>query len=164
MTQPKVSWIPEVPRERILQLAETIKPVARMAKVKSSSVWRGQTLCIREWVHPKGKWHRWPEGELYYLKPVDPFTISYTWALVPTTQATDLKPLADIRMYHTYGWYGCFKPLVSEVLAQIPEEYLDRVVAFEIIEQPEDASDLNRESEATNAGYHVSKVRLYCRA
>lgn len=40
-------------------------------------------------------------------------------------------------------------------------EHLDRVVAFEIIEGPDTVDDLNKEHEATAAGYHVALARLY---
>ena len=130
----KKSWIPEVPKKRIEELAERIKPVVQFAR--------------------KGK---------YYIRPVDLFGIAYTWDPKSADKATGLKLLCDITTYHTYGYYGMFKPSIAEVLAQIPAEYLDKVVAFEIVGSPETADDLNREHEAVNAGYHVATTRLYVR-
>jgi len=130
----KKSWIPEVPKERIQKLAERIKPVVQFAQ--------------------KGR---------RYIKPVDLFDIAYTWDPKSADEAMDLKPLCDITTYHTYGYQGLFKPSIAEVLAQIPAEHLDKVVAFEIVGSPKTADDLNREHEALNAGYHVATTRLYVR-
>jgi hypothetical protein len=79
----------------------------------------------------------------------------------PAEEVKGLKPIRDIRTHHTYGYYGFFKPAIAEVLAQIPEDILEQVVAFEIIKWPQDADDLNKELEALNAGYHVAITRLY---
>lgn len=128
----KKSWIPEVPKEHIQELAERIKPVVQFAR--------------------KGR---------CYIKLVDLFKIAYTWDPKSADKATGLKSLCDITTYHTYGYYGMFKPSIAEVLAQIPAEHLDKVVAFEIVRNPETADDLNRELEALNAGYHVATTRLY---
>lgn len=130
----KKRWIPEVPNERIEELAERIKPVVQFGQ---------ENRC--------------------YIKPVDLFNIAYTWDPKVADKATGLKSLCDITTYHTYGYYGFFKPSIAEVLAQIPAEHLDKVVAFEIVGSPKTADDLNREHEALNAGYHVATTRLYVR-
>lgn len=102
-------------------------------------------------------------GRLSFIKPPDPFNVAYTWDPKPTKEATGLKAVADIRTYHVYGYYGLFKPSVAEVIAQIPGDLLPSVVAFEIIQHPETASDLNKETQALNDGFHVAKTRLYAR-
>lgn len=137
-------WIPKVPKRRIQKLAERIKPVVRFAK--------GEEGLFRS-----------PKGFPYHIKQVDLFDVSYTWNVEPTNRVVDLKPLCEIRTYHGYGHYSLFKPSIAEVLAQIPAEHLDRVVAFEIVVAPETADDLNREGEACDAGYHVATTRLYTR-
>ena len=124
-------WIPKVSKEEIEKRSERIKPVVKF------------------------------DSNLSFIKPVDLFGIAYTWDPEPAGRAKGLKPLCDITTYHTYGYYGFFKPSIAEVLAQIPKEYLDKVVAFEIINSPGTADDLNRESAALNAGYHVATTRLY---
>lgn len=159
-------WILEVPRERIEELARRIKPVVRLMRIRRSTKLDGDGgIVITEREHPRGKWRpTWSEkGDLYYIKPVDLFDIAYTWEPMPAEMATSLKFLCDIKTYHTYGYYGFFKPSIAEVLAQIPMEYLDKVVAFEIVESPQTADDLNREREALDAGYHVAVTRLYVR-
>lgn len=130
----KKIWIPEVSNEYVFDLAKRIKPVVEFSS--------------------KGK---------HYIKPVDLFRIAYTWEPKPAKRAKGLKPLCDITTYHAFGYQAFFKPSIAEVLAQIPAEHLDKVVAFEIVKGPETADDLNGELEALNAGYHVATTRLYVR-
>ena len=127
-------WIPKVPATRIAELADRIKPVIQFKR---------HGIC--------------------YIEPVDLFNVAYTWDPKPAEEAKGLKVLCDITTYHGYGYYGCFKPSIAEVLAQIPAEHLDKVIAFEIVKSPQTADDLNREPEALNAGYHVATTRLYVR-
>ncbi len=127
-------WIPQVSEERIKELAERIKPVVQFA-------------C-------NGK---------CYIEPVDLFKTAYTWNPKPADEAMGITPLCDIITYHTYGYYAMFKPSIAEVLAQIPAESLDKVVAFEIVGSPKTADDLNHKHEALEAGYHVATTRLYAR-
>lgn len=130
----RTGWIPDVPEHRIHELARRIKPVVEFQR--------------------KGK---------CYIKPVDLFKIAYTWDPKPAGKAKGLRKLRDITTYHTYSYYGFFKPSIAEVLAQIPEEHVNEVVAFEIVGSPESADDLNREREAIDAGYHVAVTTLYGR-
>lgn len=141
MVEEKI-WIPEVPASRLAELGARIKPVIR-------------------YVAGDNKLQRDSGGDPYWLEPCDITKVSYTWNPKPMNRTPKLTPICDVRTYHGYGYYGMFKPSIGEVLAQIPAEHIDRVDAFEIVEQPECADDLNRESEALNAGYHVAKTRLY---
>lgn len=126
------SWIPEISDDELFTLCTRIRTVVDFPK--------------------KGK---------FFIKPVDPRNASFMWSPKPDKRAKDLKPLRVIRTYHTWSYYGFFKPSIAEVIAQIPKELLDQVVAFEIIKYPKTADDLNEESEALNAGYHVATTRLY---
>ncbi len=89
---------------------------------------------------------------------------AYTWLNEPTDYAdrvdfSRLSVLEDRKMLHRWGYYGFFKPSVGEVIRQIPKEYLEKVVAFEIIDG---AIAYNSTFNAElNAGFHVSIVRLY---
>ena len=56
-----------------------------------------------------------------------------------------------ITTYHCYDHHGFFRPLIAEVLAQIPEEDLERAVAFEI--EHVGFSDGDK--------YHTAKTKLY---
>ena len=124
--------IPKITDERLEALYKRIKPLVR----------RGRLLWL--------------------IKRFDFRTIAFTWDPTKRRPAFWVAPLADIRTLHTYGYYGFFKPSIAEVLAQIPEEYMDETVAFEV-DGPGNAEDLNSESEALNAGYHVASTRLYRR-
>ena len=90
--------------------------------------------------------------------------VAYTWLTKPTDYAdkvdfTKLSVLEDRKMLHGWGYYGNFKPSVGEVIRQIPKEYLEKVVAFEIIDG---AIAMNSTfNDELNAGFHVSIVRLY---
>ena len=130
----KKVWIPEISDERLAELVERIKPTCRF------------------------------NGELRHIEPVDPRRVAYTWDPKPAEVAEGLELLADVRTYHSYGAPNMFKPSIAEVLAQIPEEHLSQVVAFEIVKSPHDVHDLNKEREALNAGYHVATTRLYRKA
>lgn len=124
-------YIPEVSEEKIKELFSRIKPVIDYNGVKK------------------------------YIKDVDPFNISYIWSPKTKGIANNLIAIKDIITYHSYGYYGLFKPSIAEVLAQIPDDIVDKVDAFEIIEHPECAEDLNDNSDALNDGFHVAKTRLY---
>jgi hypothetical protein len=127
-------WIPDISDEELAKLYRRIKPVIRFWKL--------------------GLWYLWRQ---------DLRTVAYTWSPKIKFPAFFMKPLKDITTFHGFGYHGFFKPSIAEVLAQIPADLVDKVVAFEIIESPETVDDLNRESEALNAGYHVAVTRLYTR-
>lgn len=164
-TGPEKVWIPPVPKTRIEELAIRIKPVMRFRRIREIVQKNpGSRSTILEVEHPRGKLRRtgsYGVGLAYYIEPVDLFSVAYTWDPKPAAPATGIRPIRDITTYHGYGYYGMFKPGIAEVLAQIPEELTDSVVAFEIIKAPETSDDLNREQEALNAGYHVATTRLY---
>ena len=90
--------------------------------------------------------------------------VAYTWLNKPTDYAdkvdfTKLSVLEDRKMLHGYGYYGYFKPSVGEVIRQIPRDYLEKVVAFEIICG---AIGMYRTfKDEVSEGFHVSIVRLY---
>lgn len=126
--------IPKITNAELSELAARIKPVVRDEK----------------------------RNNLPFYIEVDPDLrgTSYLWDYKFTEEAKDLFEFATIRTLHTYGYYGMFKPSVAEVLAQIPPEYRDRVVAFEITQRPVNSDDLFREQEAVNQGFHVAVTAL----
>lgn len=128
-------YIPKITDEELSSRAERIKPVVREQRKLSGDV-------------------------LYYIKPVDLKTVAFTWDAKPDKRAKGLKPIATITTYHTYGYYGFFKPSIAEVLAQIPEQYLKDVVAFET-NGPDTVQDLNRHQTELDDGYHVAQTILY---
>lgn len=89
---------------------------------------------------------------------------AYIWLDEPSDYAdivdfSKLSVLADVKMLHTWGYYGLFKPSVGEVIRQIPKEYLEKVTAFEILHGAISMTSIY--NAEFNAGFHVSIVRLY---
>lgn len=138
-TEKKI-WIPEISDESLNELASRIRPIHNFGG-------------IRRYVKPD------KEAE-DYLRGT-----AYAWSPKPSASPLGrLKSICDITTYHTYAFYDFFKPTIAEVVAQITEEHLKDVVAFEIIDSPDDVNDLNRKHEALNAGYHVATTRLFKKA
>jgi hypothetical protein len=127
--------IPKISNEELAELAKRIRPIVR----KASDI-----------------------NRLFFIKP-DPDLrgLSYLWDVKYEEEATGLFEFATITTFHTYGYHGFFKPSVAEVIAQIPPEFRDRVVAFEITNRPFSAEDLNKERVALNQGFHVAVTALY---
>jgi hypothetical protein len=96
-----MSRIPTLTDERLAELLGRIRPVYRF------------------------------DGELWHIKPVDPCRIAFLWDPKEDGRAKGLKPLRSIETCHDYGHPSLFKPSIAEVLAQIPEDILGEVVAFE---------------------------------
>ncbi len=72
-----------------------------------------------------------------------------------------LSPLVDIKMFHTRVWVfnNLFRPSVGEVLSQIPDEYLNKAVAFEMLKGGIDYKGMYKKE--FDAGFFVSVVRIY---
>lgn len=71
-------------------------------------------------------------GELWEAKVDDISRIAYTWNATPVVKRDGLVPFCCIRTDHECAYYGFFKPSAGEVLSQIPDELLDRTVAYQI--------------------------------
>lgn len=97
---------------------------------------------------------------LYYIEPVDSWKVAFEWDPKRKDHAEELREVARIQTFHTFGYYGFFKPTVGEVLSQIPEEWAMVVTAFEV-NGPQTATDLNRNRDLLNEGYHVAETILY---
>jgi hypothetical protein len=108
--------IPNISDDKLNEYYARIKPVARFAYVKS---------------HGRKKLEPDPDGDLYYIKHVNLREIAFTWDPKPAKKASGLEKLADIETFHTYGYYGLFKPSIAEVIAQIPWQYVSKAAAFE---------------------------------
>ena len=74
------------------------------------------------------------DGGLFYIAPVHPRSESFIWDPQPMgKQLMSLKCFDVIRTYHECGALSIFKPSMAEVLAQIPNDLLDRTLGFEIV-------------------------------
>jgi hypothetical protein len=105
------SFVPEISDTKLNELIKNIVPVIR----------RG--------------------NELYNIKITDLRNISYTWDPILTDTYKNLKEVARIKTDHYCGYYALFKPSIAEVLAQIPEYLLNKVCAFEIINDIDSGTD-----------------------
>ena len=102
-----------------------------------------------------------PRMGKYYIKKTRNLHGTFLWDINPSRPAKDLEVLRDIKTYHKFERAGWFYPSIWDVIAQIPKDILDQVVAFEIIGRPMSANDVNKEPEALAEGYHVATTRLY---
>lgn len=130
--------IPKISDEKLEDLVDKIKPVVRCSKFLYTD-----TVELN------------PEGDLLcYLEDVDPRVDNFVQKPKLGKIAEGLKHFKTIKTYHKYGVPVVFSPTVAEVLAQIPEKYLDKVVAFETIYY-----GLSHENLVDD--YHVTVTRLY---
>ena len=72
-----------------------------------------------------------------------------------------LEIIDDFLCLHTYAYSTIFKPSIAEVLAQYPNELIDKSNLFEIIEKPITLDDITKYRQFFDCGYHLSKVRAY---
>lgn len=102
------------------------------------------------------------EGKLYFINPVDPVTVAFTWDPECSWEVPEGKYLkiGVIPTFHKWGYYGFFKPSIEEVLKSIPAYLVNTVAAFEV-EGPDDAHDLNLQKGVLDAGYHMAMTTLY---
>ena len=88
---------------------------------------------------------------------------SYIWNIKKDIRAqvdmTDVKTIAEFPCYHTYGWYGLFKPSIAEVLQQFPDDALEEANAFYMTSTPANEYDLGLQSEIVKAGCHRSTIK-----
>lgn len=132
---------PQISNERLLELYSKIKPI----------------ITIRE-----------DKYLLDNLSQMDLRTLSYlslekenTNDVIENCKKVDIETLKEIRDFiclHRYGFSLQFRPSVNEVLSQIPEDLIDDIDAFEIVEKPTLPNDLYRYSSKK---YHLSRVMTY---
>ena len=102
-------------------------------------------------------------GKLYHIESkCDYFSQSYPWNAKRIEEAKGLVEVGRITTYHSYGYYGFFKPSVAEVLQQIPEKLLNKTHYYVVL-GPDDADALNEQKDAIDQGYHRATTILYRR-
>ena len=149
---PKNLEIPTIEDKRLLELYKLIQPVVTILEVKFSL---------------KNKFSTQIQDSKYCLKnfsleQLKHFIYIYNSKLL-TTDEIDLSKLefiADYFCLHKIDYTGIFKPLISDVLSQMPENLIGTVNAFEIIKGPI-YGELPECSELSSKGFHLSKVRTY---
>ena|GEM_PF-3050785 len=110
----------EISDEQLEERMQKIKPLIRFATRKTQS----SEKLIQD-----------SEGDLYFIADVGPnvpFTIEPT---NPTRLADEVNPIPYkiLETVHFGGSGVTFRPTNSQVLSQIPEEDLERCVAFETV-------------------------------
>lgn len=128
-----VLWIPKISDEKLKALSDRIKVVSRF---KDSQA-------------------------LYFVKVMNPKKVEYTWMPDPDYEAVGLTLLTEITIYYPYSIEGFYKPSMATVLAQIPPEFEDEVIAYEIVEDDEYLSAFNAHLDVVYAGYNLVIARLY---
>lgn len=93
----------EIEEERLNELFSTIKPVIRVGD----------------------------ENKLFYIEDVHLRNNSFLWSPKATIEAAGLVPFKVIKTFHVFSTAVLFKPSIAEVLAQIPQKYVNKCVAFE---------------------------------
>jgi len=120
-------WIPEMSEEQIIKLGSKIKPIKRF----------GGILC--------------------HIKTSSDLFGPCFFNSERTKDAVGLKRIHRQVTYHAYGHRPtiCLSASIAEIVAQIPERLIDRIVAFEV--EPE----LKQNPEALAAGYHTAVTWFY---
>ena len=81
----KRNYIPDVPRERIEELAKRIRPIRKFSK---------KGLC--------------------YVAPCDLFDVAYLWNAKAAEPCPPLVEMTTITTYHRFGHPMLFKPSIAE--------------------------------------------------
>lgn len=107
-------------------------------------------------------------GKVYQIRrEEDIIGQSYTWDPEILCVDEDRPVVGEITTYHAWGYYGMFKPSIGEVLAQIPDDLLDKVAAFAIMKWPETRDDMfdgGENQRILNLGFHTATTRLFGQA
>ena len=133
-----MSKIPRISDEKLEDLASRIKPVVRFIKIEHPDL-----VIFRQS----------SDGDLYYIEDGGPRNFSFIWDTKAKCLADDinLDPYKILRTIHYYATPAIFHPLLEDILAQIPEEDIGRVVAFET----------NHVGFTDDERYHLAETRLY---
>ena len=124
------AFVPEITEEKLMCLVYKIIPVIR-----------------------KG-------NKLYLIELPDLRNTAYTWEPKITKESDTLEEVTRIKTNHYCGYYGFFKPSIAEVLAQIPEDLIGKIDAFEIIGDIDSGTDT--EVKIFNEGNgHLATTILY---
>ena len=70
-----------------------------------------------------------------------------------------IEEIDEFSCYHTYGYYGLFKPTIAEILEQFPDELIEDANAFYLSQFPNSIQELNEQKEIINLGCHKTKVK-----
>ena len=88
-------------------------------------------------------------NEASFAKEVEPYSLS---------------EITCVEMLHRYCRSEVVNPTIAEILSQIPDEYLEKTIAYEVVEYAKFAADFLKHKDEFDDGFHVSKVVLYKKA
>lgn len=129
--------IPEISNDRLYELADRIKPLARFERT---------SLGLKQVLED--------EGNVYLIEPCDLRLAGFNVKPVVVRRATGLAKISSIKTFHTVSPTFC--PSVAEVLAQIPDKYLDVVTHFDTLRAAEQPKTRRRGKK-----YFVATTVLY---
>ncbi len=112
-------------KERALSLAHKVRPIMSKSDTGEFEFCYGQL----------------PRGEKFWVDTGGIYFRSYPFENMPITRAEGLQLIGEITTYHHGGIDNSLKPSVFEVLYQIPEEFMEQTVAFELYSEQEKAQD-----------------------
>ncbi len=115
-------YIPKISDEKLNELYKRIKPVIYFEKKEKC---KHCGSVINEYFHSEDE-----KGELFYIEDCNPRNAAFSWDPEKTKKAENIEPFKEITTYHTWAYYGFFKPFIAEVLSQIPNDVLEETVAF----------------------------------
>lgn len=101
------------------------------------------------------------DGVYRDIVPVDPVRVAFTWSPVPEGDPLALVVVGMVKTFHNWGYYGLFKPGLSEVYAFISDDVIAQTEAtrFMLIHDPE-APLLSRPDDINISGYHSAIALL----
>jgi hypothetical protein len=153
--------IPKLTDKEVVQLYAKIKPVVKGTQIGKEKL----SGFINKWAEEQkssgeefASLKKEAGDRLYWITDVNPKNVAFTWEAIPIGVAAGLKELRCVTTYHTYSYYGFFKPSVYEVLAQIPGDIKDRVVAFQTEANGERITD---DVLTSDQKYHKGKTTFY---
>ena len=129
--------IPKISREKLKNLYASIKPIVTYKDSKY---------------------------ELRKFSLEDLKTKSYIWYKEKDlVNEVDLDHLyeSDVFICLHKNDLGIFSPTIAEVLSQVPNNLIERINSFEIVEYPKTTRDIEMYPEANEKGYYLSLVQTY---
>lgn len=127
---------PRISDKELEVLYDRIKPAVRGSHIEDKKL----EAFIGRWAEEKGlggkelaTLKKNADETLFWIKGVHPRNIAFAWGPDPIGVTSELKEIGRITTYHTWAYYGFFKPTIGEVLAQIPAKIRGSTVAFEVV-------------------------------
>ncbi len=142
--QTKRAWVQETSEQRLQELAERIRPITQ----------RGGVLRFVSFKNPLLRGCYGKNPELYWHRTLTHVDVG--------EEVKGLVSIGEIKTYHSFFLKSTFSPTTAEVLAQIPKDYVDMVVAFQILGSW--GNGVLQDEEALKDNYYTALTRLFANA